>query len=104
MSKPDRALEVSTPCDLSKLAVEYAMEPLRIHIQETYGLVDHMSYLVRVHLGNVLCAVQELQPFGIPVMIDSSYRDVDEWSLVASGFIYGPPVRHIKAEIWSPGA
>lgn len=104
MSKPDRALEVSTPYDLSKVSVEYSIETLRKHVQDTYGPVDHITYLVRVHLGNVLQAVQELQSYGIPLMIDPSYRDVDEWSLVANGFIYGPPVCHVKAEIWSPGA
>lgn len=104
MSKPDGALEVSTPCDLAKLSLEYAIETLDAHIKDSSGRVDHIYYFVRVHLGSVLYAVQELQPYGMALMIEPSYRDVDEWSLVAHAFIAGPPGRHVKAEIWSPGA
>ncbi len=104
MSKPDGALEVVTPCDLARSSIEYAMETLGTHIQASNGPMDHVYYFVRVHLGSVLYAAQELQPYGMALIIDPGYRDVDEWSLVAHGFIAGPPARHVKAEIWSPGA
>ena len=104
MSKPDGALEVSTACDLTKTSVEDAMERLDQHLKDSEGSVDYTYYFARVHLSNVRYAAQELQLHGLTLMIDPNYRDVDEWSLVAHGFIAGPAARHVKAEIWSPGA
>lgn len=98
MSKPEGAMEIPIPSDLSEAALETAQEEL--------GRVcnaKHPFWTLKVPSQTARTALLLTIDRKIYVELDCEY-DSDEWSLKLTAFDDGDSLRIRDYEIWSPGA
>ena len=109
MAKPERAIEISTPCDLTSSSAEWAFELIEQEFKKVcHEKPIHVSYECKASLRAFMAApirnfYKEMLKYPrIPFHLMDDY-DWDEWSILATAVCLNEP--HIyRAEVWSPGA
>ena len=98
MSKPDGAIELTTPADLAEASLDEARDRLN-------GISSAVRQFMTLKVPSQTAKTALLLTIGrdVYVELECGY-DPDEWSLKAYSFDDGEQIRIREYEIWSPGA